>query len=122
MHNFIIYGTLDYLFHLIKLYYFSQGELNLTNTEVIEDNKNYNEKQIFVVSFNGEYNLLMEAECADDADDWILEIRDHIKYANSNAESDTAESTAARAAKAQSMKVDVRLVPPTCDLLIVLKV
>ena len=73
---------------------------------MIEENKKYNEKQIFIVSFNGEYNLLMETESADDADDWIIEIRDHIKYANSAAEEpESAESAKARALKAQSMKV-----------------
>lgn len=85
-----------------------QGELNLANTEVIEENKKYNEKQIFIVSFNGEYNLLMEAESADDADDWIIEIRDHIKFANSDADQEpveSAEAAKARALKAQSMKV-----------------
>jgi hypothetical protein len=84
-----------------------QGELNLLNTEVIEENKKYNEKQIFIVSFNGEYNLLMEADSADDADDWIIDIRDHIKYANSEAVQDSsAESEKSRMLKAQSMKVD----------------
>lgn len=80
----------------------------MANTEVIEENKKYNEKQIFIVSFNGEYNLLMEAESADDADDWIIEIRDHIKFANSDADQEPAESSEAakaRALKAQSMKV-----------------
>lgn len=80
----------------------------MANTEVIEENKKYNEKQIFIVSFNGEYNLLMEAESADDADDWIIEIRDHIKYANSDADqgaAESAEDAKARMLKAQSMKV-----------------
>jgi len=86
-----------------------KGELNLANTEVIEENKKYNEKQIFIVSFNGEYNLLMETESADDADDWIIEIRDHIKYANAAAEEpESSEAMKARAAKAQSMKVPAR--------------
>ena len=82
----------------------------MANTEVIEENKKYNEKQIFVVSFNGEYNLLMEADSADDADDWIIEIRDHIKYANSQASGQevSAEVEKARANKAMSMKVDRR--------------
>lgn len=94
------------VFHMFKFVPRFQGELNLANTEVIEENKKYNEKQIFIVSFNGEYNLLMEAESADDADDWIIEIRDHIKFANSDAaEPDTTESAKARALKAQSMKV-----------------
>jgi hypothetical protein len=88
--------------------FFNQGELNLANTEVIEENKKYNEKQIFIVSFNGEYNLLMETDSADDADDWIIEIRDHIKYANSDGtdNSETAEQKKARVQKAMSMKVD----------------
>jgi len=78
---------------------------------VIEENKKYNEKQIFIVSFNGEYNLLMETESADDADDWIIEIRDHIKYANAAAEEpESSEAMKARAAKAQSMKVPTRYV------------
>ena len=76
---------------------------------MIEENKKYNEKQIFIVSFNGEYNLLMETESADDADDWIIEIRDHIKYANAAAEEpESSEAMKARAAKAQSMKVPAR--------------
>jgi hypothetical protein len=51
----------------------------------------------------------MEAENADDADDWIIAIRSHIQCANSIAtqeEPETAESYKARAAKAQSMRVD----------------
>ena len=83
--------------------------MNLANTEVIEENKKYNEKQILIVSFNGEYNLLMEAESADDADDWIIEIRDHIKYANyeaSNADPANAAERKAKVQRAMSMKVD----------------
>ena len=81
--------------------------MNLSNTEVIEENKKYNEKQIFIVSFNGEYNLLMEADSADDADDWIIEIRDHIKFANSEAVTDeSVDSEKLRQQKAISMKVD----------------
>ena len=81
--------------------------MNLSNTEVIEENKKYNEKQIFIVSFNGEYNLLMEADSADDADDWIIEIRDHIKFANSEAVTDESiDSEKLRQQKAISMKVD----------------
>lgn len=91
----------------VTLAFYTQGELNLANTEVIEENKKYNEKQIFIVSFNGEYNLLMEADTADDADDWIIEIRDHIRYANSEAVQDTsADAEQARMQKAMSMKVD----------------
>jgi hypothetical protein len=79
----------------------------LANTEVIEENKKYNEKQIFIVSFNGEYNLLMEADSADDADDWVIEIRDHIRYANTEASQDSsADAEKARNARAASMRVD----------------
>ena len=52
----------------------------------------------------------MEADSADDADDWFSEIRDHIKYANSQASGQdvSAEVEKARANKAMSMKVDRR--------------
>ena len=55
--------------------------MHLADTEVVIQEGN--PKQIFIVCFNGENNLLMEAGSADDADDWVIAIRDHTKFANS---------------------------------------
>ncbi|KAJ1392417.1 hypothetical protein B484DRAFT_459420 [Ochromonadaceae sp. CCMP2298] len=81
-----------------------KGELHLANTEMIQENKKYNDKQIFVVSFSGEYNLLMEAETPEDADEWMSAITEHIRYANLHA-SDTATSRNSRLLKAGSMAI-----------------
>lgn len=58
--------------------------MNLVNTELIEDK--YGVKQIFIASFNGENNILMEADNAEDAKIWCAAIRQHIHYANRETE------------------------------------
>lgn len=54
----------------------------MANTELIEENRRYNQKQIFIASFGGDYNLLIEADNVADADEWTASIKEHIKYAN----------------------------------------
>jgi len=79
----------------------------------MEDSKRYNENQIFIVSFNGENSMLMEAETKEDATAWIVSIRTHIKYANENQFSNgttkgDASSTRSTAAETEvSIKEDI---------------
>jgi protein-S-isoprenylcysteine O-methyltransferase Ste14 len=57
--------------------------MNLVNTEIVEDAKSKtSNKQIFVASFNGENNILMECQNAEDMKLWTNAIRTHIDYAN----------------------------------------
>ena len=71
---------------------FFKGDLYLGNTEIIEENRTYNEKQIYIVNFNGDKNILIEAESADEAQEWIESIREHMKYANRVARESIAVS------------------------------
>lgn len=59
-----------------------KGEMSLVNTELLEDHTRANEKQIFIVSYNGENNILMETENAADSKEWIAAIKNHIQYFN----------------------------------------
>mmetsp|Transcript_34063 Transcript_34063/g.70329 ORF Transcript_34063/g.70329 Transcript_34063/m.70329 type:complete len:420 (+) Transcript_34063:115-1374(+) len=85
-----------------------KGELHLANTEIIIENKKYNEKQIFVVSFSGEYNLLMEADSTEEADAWVDAIELHIKHANGgdddSEEEEDSRNSAADAAARQKLR------------------
>jgi hypothetical protein len=49
---------------------------------VEEHTRNINQKQIFVVSFNGENNILMETEDPKDAKEWAEAIKKHIDFYN----------------------------------------
>ena len=75
--------------YFFLLYTSFKGDLYLGNTEIIEENKTYNEKQIYIVNFNGDKNILIEAESADEAQDWIESIREHMIYANRVAREST---------------------------------
>lgn len=66
-----------------------QGDLYLGNTEIIEENKNYNDRQIYIVNYNGERNILIEAESVEEAQEWMESIREHTAYANRVAREST---------------------------------
>jgi hypothetical protein len=60
-----------------------KGELSLVNSEVVEEHhRNINDKQVFVVSYNGENNILMETDNASETLEWANAIRSHIKFYN----------------------------------------
>lgn len=53
------------------------------NTEVVEEHSRViNQSQIFVVSYNGENNLLMEADTPEECSEWVAAIKTHIAYYN----------------------------------------
>jgi hypothetical protein len=58
------------------------------NSEVVEEHtRNINEKQIFIVSYNGENNILMETELASEAKEWVDAIKKHIEFYNRESSS-----------------------------------
>ena len=59
--------------------------MSLVSTELVEDST-HNPRQIFVMSYNGENNILMEAEAAAEAQQWAAAIKAHIRYANAETE------------------------------------
>jgi protein-S-isoprenylcysteine O-methyltransferase Ste14 len=75
----------------------------------MEDNKRYNENQIFIVSFNGENSMLMEAETKEDAMAWIVSIRTHIKYANENQFSNSTTNGAANSTRSTAAETEVSI-------------
>lgn len=75
----------------------------------MEDNKRYNENQIFIVSFNGENSMLMEAETKEEAMAWIVSIRTHIKYANENQFSNSATNGAANSTRSTAAETEVSI-------------
>lgn len=56
--------------------------MTLVNTELVEENSRYNSKQIFIVSYNGENNMLMETETVAEAADWARAFKEHMDFAN----------------------------------------
>lgn len=85
----------------------------------MEDNKRYSDNQIFVVSFNGENSMLMEAETKEDATAWIASIRTHIKYANENQFNSTTtgatNSTRSITAEEASIKEEIAAAASVSD-------
>lgn len=75
----------------------------------MEDNKRYNDNQIFIVSFNGENSMLMEAETKEDATAWIVSIRTHIKYANENQFSNSTTNGAASSTRSTAAETEVSI-------------
>ena len=65
--------------------------MNLVNTELSTSNK-YSSNQIFITSFNGENNILMECENSDEAKEWIEAVKIHISYANQETEHNIRKS------------------------------
>lgn len=66
----------------------------MANAEVVEEHtKTINPKQIFVVSYSGENNILMETDDPKETQEWLAAIRDHIQYCN-NATSARVQSVA----------------------------
>lgn len=94
--------------------------MNLVNTELIEDMSKYDAKQIYIASFNGENNILMEADNAEDARQWCDAIRVHIHYANRETERNvnrastriSSSGDAAAAAASSSSSSSAPPVPP----------
>lgn len=58
-----------------------QGEMSLVNTEVKPEDKQ-SACQIFLMSFNGENSMLMEAATPEEAREWRAAFQQHIKFAN----------------------------------------
>ena len=58
--------------------------MNLVNTEL--NKTNGSDKQVFIASFNGENNILMECASAAEAKEWETAIEAHIVYANQQTE------------------------------------
>jgi protein-S-isoprenylcysteine O-methyltransferase Ste14 len=56
--------------------------MSLVNTELVEENSRHNNKQIFIVSYNGENNMLMETEGPAETAEWIKAFKEHIAHAN----------------------------------------
>jgi protein-S-isoprenylcysteine O-methyltransferase Ste14 len=65
--------------------------MNLVNTELAVDVAKYGDKQIYVTSYNGEKNILMEADTAEEARQWSNAIEMHIKFADSDASISTTK-------------------------------
>ncbi|RYH11897.1 hypothetical protein EON65_38580 [archaeon] len=62
---------------------FLQGEMNLVNTE-LEPIDRLSPCQIFVTSFNGEHNLLMQTAIPEESNEWRASLKEHIRFANSS--------------------------------------
>jgi hypothetical protein len=58
----------------------------LNSTEVVENFAKSNDCQIYIQAFNGENNMLMEAESAADCKEWKTCIKEHCRYADAYAE------------------------------------
>lgn len=57
-----------------------------TELELLEDNR---KQQIYIVSFNGENNLLMETETEEETNRWSNALKQHIRYANAQSARNT---------------------------------
>ncbi len=60
--------------------------MSLANTEVVEEYKKGNDNQIFLVSYNGENNMLMEADNMDECMKWVASLKLHCAFADAEAE------------------------------------
>ena len=58
--------------------------MNLVNTELSKNS--VADKQIFITSFNGENNILMECKDVEEAREWEKAIQQHILFANKQTE------------------------------------
>ncbi len=56
--------------------------MDLTDSTLARDPKKFTDKQIFVVAKNGQNDMLMEADSALEAKEWIEAIILHIQYAS----------------------------------------
>ena len=79
-----------------------KGTMLLSNTDIIEENKKYNDMQIMLVSYNGDYNMLMEADSPESADAWMASIKDHIRFANRDNEDAVLNPEKAQSRRPQS--------------------
>ena len=61
-----------------------QGDLELFDATISKDIKKFSDKQIYIISRKGQKDLLVEADSAYEAKDWMDSIAAHIQYANSN--------------------------------------
>lgn len=57
--------------------------MNLVNTE-LEPIDRLSPCQIFVTSFNGEHNLLMQTATPEESGEWRASLKEHIRFANSS--------------------------------------
>eukprot|EP01040_Poterioochromonas_malhamensis_P005679 gene5678-6101_t len=74
-----------------------KGELNLVNSEVVEEHtKTINPKQVFIVSYNGENNILMETDDPKDTAEWVSAIKTHIDFYNKATSSRVQSMTISR--------------------------
>ena len=56
----------------------------------MDEYKKSNECQIYIVSYNGENNMLMETENVAECTAWIASLKAHCAYADSEAENGVA--------------------------------
>eukprot|EP01039_Chlorochromonas_danica_P008947 gene8948-9870_t len=81
-------GKIQYYVRDLKDYPFGEelrGELSLVNTE-ITSSTSLTASQIYLTSFNGENNMLMQAASPEEAGEWKLALKQHIQYANISTE------------------------------------
>eukprot|EP01040_Poterioochromonas_malhamensis_P005677 gene5677-6099_t len=63
-----------------------KGVLNLYRAEVVDEHSAViNNRQVFIVSYNGENNLLLEAQSAEESLEWREMIKSHIRFYNNLA-------------------------------------
>jgi hypothetical protein len=60
--------------------------MSLVSSEVVAENCRINPLQIFVASFNGENNMLVQTTSPEEALEWRASLIEHIKFANSSTE------------------------------------
>jgi hypothetical protein len=78
-----------------------KGGLHLANTEITSSGVK-NSKQIHIYSFNGDKNILLEAETEEGVNAWVEIIQNHIDYA------DNFSASAADTVSANEVLADVR--------------
>lgn len=60
--------------------------MNLYRAEVVDEHSAViNNRQVFIVSYNGENNLLLEAQSAEESLEWREMIKSHIRFYNNLA-------------------------------------